>query len=348
MKKIYGLLSLLAVLILCSSCNDEWKDEQFEHFVSFVATIGNDDGGVSPIYVRYKANEKVTYQLPVIVSGSTTNDKDIAVHVGVDPDTLDILNYDRFQNRTDFYYEELASNHYSFPEVVNIPAGKDKGLLEISFTLAGVDLVKPQVLPLTILEDPSYGYEAHPRKWYKKALLRVNPFNDYSGTYGATTLKTYIVTKLDPPKPDPDNAGQYIYEELSSAIVRQNTTLYVSDENQVFLYAGMVDENFADRDKYKVFIDFDKETGFASFSSNNPDMEFVDLGFDPYYYILERMDATRPYLLHRYLTITNIGYEFVDYTTVPGEKIIYRVEGLITMERQINTQIPDEDQAIEW
>jgi hypothetical protein len=33
---------------------------------------------------------------------------------------------------------------------------------------------------------------------------------------------------------------------------------------------------------------------------------------------------------------------------VPGVDIQYTVQGVITMERKINTQIPDEDQAIEW
>jgi len=346
MKKIYGLLSLLAVLILATSCNDEWKDEQFENYISLKAPIG--DGGVTSIYVRYKDNDRVTYQLPVIVSGSNTNSKDVTVHIGVDPDTLVNLNYDRFQSRTDFYYEELASKYYSFPETVDIKAGENTGLLEIDFNLKGIDLVNAQVLPLTVLDNPSYGYQANPRKHYKKALLRVNPFNDYSGTYGATTLKTYIITKYDPPKENPDDPSNPIYEESSTAIVGHTTTLYASGENQVFFYAGMVDENRADRGNYKIFIDFDKETSFATFSSDNPDLEFKDLGYAPYYYILERMDAVRPYLMHRYLTITNIGYEFVDYTSVPGEKILFRVEGLITMERQINTQIPDEDQAIEW
>lgn len=40
--------------------------------------------------------------------------------------------------------------------------------------------------------------------------------------------------------------------------------------------------------------------------------------------------------------------EFDDVTSVPGTPIRYVVEGTVNMERKINIQIPDEDQAIEW
>ena len=33
---------------------------------------------------------------------------------------------------------------------------------------------------------------------------------------------------------------------------------------------------------------------------------------------------------------------------LPGTPISYTVEGTVNMERKINIQIPDEDQAIEW
>ena len=66
------------------------------------------------------------------------------------------------------------------------------------------------------------------------------------------------------------------------------------------------------------------------------------------YTITEQMDEIRPYLLHRYLTINNIDYTFSDYTMVPNVDINYKVSGSLILERQLNTQIPDEDQQIEW
>ena len=47
MKKISILLaSLIGVLTLMTSCNDEWKDEQYTHYVSFKAQL-NDNGVTS-------------------------------------------------------------------------------------------------------------------------------------------------------------------------------------------------------------------------------------------------------------------------------------------------------------
>lgn len=60
------------------------------------------------------------------------------------------------------------------------------------------------------------------------------------------------------------------------------------------------------------------------------------------------MDATRPYLKHRYVIINNIDYYYSDYTAVAGTSVRYHVKGTLTLSRKINTQIPDEDQAIEW
>ena len=41
------LLYLLPIAGLCSSCNDEWENEQFTHYISFKAPINSD--GVSRI-----------------------------------------------------------------------------------------------------------------------------------------------------------------------------------------------------------------------------------------------------------------------------------------------------------
>nr|WP_258530190.1 DUF4361 domain-containing protein [Bacteroides thetaiotaomicron] len=46
------------------------------------------------------------------------------------------------------------------------------------------------VLPLQIVDDASYNYVAHPRKDYAKAILRIFPFNDYSGDYSGTGIPT--------------------------------------------------------------------------------------------------------------------------------------------------------------
>ncbi len=329
MNKPFILSLSLMLLLICSSCNDEWTEEQFEKYISFKAPITS--GGVSDIYIRYKEDEKTTFQLPLLVSGSTTNAQNRTVHITVDSDTLDVLNYERFQNREDFYYRELNSEYYTFPSDVEIKAGENTSLMPLDFTLKDIDMVEKWVLPLTIEENQSYV--ANPRKHYRKALLRINPFNDYSGTYSGTALKTVME----------GNEG-------STPIVKEEVESYVVDENTVFFYAGNIDEDRQDRRNYKVYATFDETgngTGTVTLYTDNPDMNF-QVNKEATYTITEQMDEVRPYLLHRYLTINNIDYEFSDYSMVSGVDINYKVSGSLILERQLNTQIPDEDQQIEW
>jgi len=328
MKNIHNLLFLLAALLLCSSCNDEWNAEQYDRYISFKAPLN--EQGVTQLYVRYKENGSTAYKLPVIVSGSTTNTENMTVHLTVDPDTLTTLNLEQFQSRTELYYKQLESKYFTLAETVNIEAGKNVSLLDIAFTLNDIDLVDKWLLPLTIVDDPANSYVPHPRKNYKKALLRVMPFSDYSGVYSGTALKTFL-------------KGY----EGDAAIVKSEVSVYVVNESAVFFYAGTVDENRTDRRNYKIYASFDAQTKRITLTADNPDMEFKVNG-TPVFTVEETMDATRPYLLHRYVTISKIDYNFTDYTSVPNAKISYTVRGSLILERKINTQIPDEDQAIEW
>ena len=338
MKIIYNCWFALCLLLLITSCNDEWKDEQYRQYISFKAPIKDKDNGVTPIYVRYNPDGKVRYQLPVIVSGSTTNEQDIDVHVALYEDTLEILNRERFSGRTDLWYTLLEEDKYEFPEIVHIPAGTCVEQLNIDFDLRGINMTDKWVLPLTIVDDASYNYQGHPRKNYAKALLRVIPFNDYSGSYTASSMKvyTYINGK-------PDN----------NARTTNKRTGYVIDNNSVFFYAGLINEDM-DKDirkKYKINVHF-KEDGTLDMEPDDPtnEMEFKLIG-TPIYSSTSIMDATRPYLERRYVQIM-FEYDFQDFTYGgSGTEVIpikYRVAGSMTLLRNINTQIPDEDQQIEW
>lgn len=85
--------------MLTTSCNDEWEDEQYAHYISFSAPLNSN--GVREVNVPYtrclfdedgkeignkfesEGNGGIgisEYDLPVIVSGSTTNDRNINVH----------------------------------------------------------------------------------------------------------------------------------------------------------------------------------------------------------------------------------------------------------------------------
>ena len=339
-NKITKIIICLIIMMSVFSCNEEWKDEQYEQYIAFKAPLNSK--GISPIYVRYKPSGIVEYQLPVIVSGSKDNDKDIDVRIAVDPDTLNSLNIERFSQLDYLYYTLLEQKFYSFPDRITIPAGQNVVLLPINFTLADIDLTDKWVLPLTIQDDPSY--HPNPMRHYKRALLRVYPFNNFSGDYSATALTMRIKGAGDTP------------------LVVATKTAYVVDENTVFFYAGPVDEDRVDRKHYKIYVHFkdeyiDEEPGEndidkirykeVELSSDNEDFINFSVTGTPRYRVEETMDEVFPYLEIR-TTIIYLEYEFTDYTYSPGYEINYIVEGSLTMQRRVNTQIPDEDQAIQW
>lgn len=326
MKNIKISILLVCIVVAISSCNDEWKDELYTHYVSFRAPINSQ--GVTDIYVRYHVDSASTFQLPLIVSGTTTNSQNLHVEVGLDLDSLKTLNYERFQNRNDLYFIPLSDSYYEIPSYnVTIPAGSRQGLLPINFTFENINMFYKWVLPLTIVDDPSADYQSHPRKNYRKAMLRVIPFNDYSGVYQTTAIRIYF-------------AGT-----TTNALVINTRTTYVVDENTVFFYAGITDEDYVNKDVYKILMTFNDD-GTLNIRAENENINFKLLS-TPVYTIEESMDELLPYLMHRYITV-NLSYSYDDITSVANHPISYEVMGSMISERKINTQIPDEDQAIEW
>ena len=52
------------------------------------------------------------------------------------------------------------------------------------------------------------------------------------------------------------------------------------------------------------------------------------------------------YIMRRTVIINDIDYTFTDYLTSLGSEVNYNVRGSMTMERKLNTQMPEEDQII--
>lgn len=333
-QKYVYMAALWAALLSFTACNDEWKDELYTHMISFKAPI--DDGAeVSSIYVRYKPDGEATYDVPVLVSGSTPLDRDLDVQIVVDPDTLEILNQENYHElRKDLWYELLPEVNYEFPSTVcRIPAGARQALFQVKFKFAGLNLSKEYVLPLSIEENAAYV--ANHRKGWCKALLHVLPFNDYSGNYSATNMNIYFADSGNDP------------------LVVDTRRAHVVDENTVFFYAGTKEDDAIDRETYKINVRFEapaEETegskrGQLTVEAVNPEINFQLIG-EPSYEIREEMDTQQPYLKHRYYVLyLNYTYDDVTTSDVPTS---YRAEGSLTMERRINTLIPDEDQAIMW
>ena len=358
MKNIFAIFALTFTTLFFTSCNKDWEEEQYEHYISFRAPLGTSDKygqgtGTTSIYVPYTRKSdgvptmgsgRSNYQLPMIVSGSTTNDRNITVHVAHDPDTLVQLNKARFSTRTDLFYSDMGAanlSYASYNESTDIKAGERVSLMNIDFNFNGIDLSDKWVLPIKIV-DQGYDYVANPRKHYSKALLRVYPFNDYSGDYAGEQLLV---------KPILPNGNP-----ADGSLNREKVRGYVVNDDTIFIYAGMVDEDYSDRKKYKVMLRFipngESGGGVEISCPNGEEIGFATTDVNASYRLLSQMDAVRPYLRHRYVVINNIDFYF-DYIVADdgaGNKtsIRYYVSGSMTLSRNINTQIPEEDMAIEW
>ena len=87
--------------------------------------------------------------------------------------------------------------------------------------------------------------------------------------------------------------------------------------------------------------------GTVELRAENPNIEFESKK-QATYEISEMMDASRPALMRRTVTIRELNYTFVDPWETQGYTAHYRVEGSMTMQRNINTLLDDEEFAIEW
>lgn len=346
-NKLIIALAGAASLLGATACNDDWTEEQYAQYISFKAPLDTDGNsvGVTTLYVpftrynddkspRYGEEGLSSYQLPVIVSGSTDNANDLTVHVAPS-DTLPILNVERFSSRKELWYQDMSS-YATYPETLNIPKGTNIGLLDIRFDFRSLDLSDRYVLPITVVDnDGAYGYLRNPRKNYATAMLRVLPYTDYSGQYQAPNVKFYIVS------------GGVIDNEPGSLSV---VDTYAVDKNTVFFYAGTFNEQSLLRKNFKVYARFNPYTadgrrGTIEMWSDNPEMNFVQNKLATYS-ILEQDDEVQTYIMRRTVIVNDIDYTFDDYMSAPASSITYNVRGNMAMERRLNTQMPEEDQII--
>lgn len=329
MKKYIAYLTM-ALALVCSSCNNEFDEEVFYHYIGLKSVLNSE--GTTNVYLRYDPTGKAIYNLPVIVGGSTVNKKNLDIKISVDPDTLDQMNLERYKDRKDLYYKLLTEEYYRFvTPTCHIPAGESVGLFDIEFNFENLDLREKWVLPLTVDPDPSYV--PNPRKNYRKAFLRVFPFNDYSGSYNSSTMNLKIENTGDP-------------------FTVGSRTLYVVDDKTCFFYAGAISEDYINREKYKVNVTFNDD-GTLYAEAADPDNE---MNFEPgicSYTFTTKQDETVPNIMHEYTTLT-MSYSYDNFTDHVDEetgepvRINYSASGYYTMERKVNTLIPDRDQAIQW
>lgn len=336
MKKIIQCLALLPLVAGFTSCNEEWTEEQFTQMISIKSSPNN--YGVTNIPVRYEEGGEYTYNVPVLVSGSTKNASMRTVQFSVSTDTLDILNFDKFGNRENLYFNELPDRYYTFPSTLTIPENENIGLLPVTFKLSGIDESVKWVLPIQVDNDPTgTNYVVNTRKYYDKILIRPILFNDYSGKYAGTQLLGSI------------DGGQ---KNLNTPSIRA----YVVNENKIFFYAGQSrTENNDDRQRYKVYLEFTDEvvsTDVNGIESKKAILSSdIDNGIDfetsgiVTYTMTSEMDPLIDNRKHVYIQIFGIKFNYIDRTTVPNSEIRYDWEGSISLQRDIDINFPDEQQT---
>lgn len=318
MKRTY--LYLLFMLITAVSCNKEWEEELYNKDVSFVRN------GVVNVYAKYKSQGGVVpVKVPVVLSGSTGNNEDIQVTIAIDKDTLDNLNFDRFRLRRDLYFIELPEGNYSFKSMTTtIPKDSLEGFFDLNLKLEGMDMINKYLLPLKITATSKSNVNT--RRWFSKSLMQIIPFNDYSGVYS--------------------NAGQMwnrdIPENNQTALSVGTRTAWVVNENTVFFFAGVLEEEAFERAKYKVYAKFNADSTVSLWSDNSAINFSQKRGT---YTISKKMDEVQPYLEKTYVTM-NLEYWFSDLSN-PAYPINYRFTGPMTLEKVKNIQIPEEDQQVQ-
>lgn len=88
------------------------EDEQYLQMASFKVNVNAQ--GVTTAYACFKPGGVVVkYSVPVIMSGSTMNEKARTIHVGLDPDTLARLNKEQYGHRQELHFQQLPDKYYS-------------------------------------------------------------------------------------------------------------------------------------------------------------------------------------------------------------------------------------------
>jgi len=319
-KKYVFMLGFIASLFLCS-CNEEWTTEQYENNVSFV------NNNMVNVYIKYSSTGGViNYNIPVILSGSTENKSTFDVSIALDPDTMPNLNFDRFRFRDDLYFTQLDSAFYEFPSMTTtIKAGSNIGYVNMNFKLSGIDMINKYILPLNVVSSTKYG--PNPHKHYRKTLMRIIPFNDFSGVYSALPGKIF---------------DRNVSESLQVGLVVSTREARVVDENTIFFFAGVTEEQAFDRAKYKIKAQFNADST-VTLTAEDPSIKFIQKSGS--YNIQKRMDDVLPYNEISDLTLS-MEYQYDDITN-PKFPLKYRFKGDMILEKVKNITIPEEDQQIQ-
>lgn len=254
MKKIIIYFIALLLITLNYSCNDGLPEEQFEKLVLLTKNGWIDQD------IDVASTGIVEIPIAASISGTSTNNEDVAVNLDFDPDTLSEYNFEKYRKDTLLYYKNVPFNVVSFKNTeVNITKGNDAGITKLIIDLNKItDKYKDYVIPIQIKNTSKYVMADN---IYTKALYHLQLKNYYSGTYSGTT--TVYKTKGSAEVNDED-------QKVTVAV----KTLYALSDSVCYFYAGIADRNTTDRDKYIINVTFHSNDSI-SMTSINPDLNFV-------------------------------------------------------------------------
>lgn len=212
---IYTTILFLSMLSFVS-CQDELSDELFYKY-SYLTL-----NGWNECQVEIREDNTAELLIDFGVNGTSSNDKDIAITVINDPDTLAAYNFDKFKLETSSYYTELPTDCYAFDqESYTIPKGRLKATGRVLIDMNRIDRTyNSYVLPLKIAS--STGEPIGPNK-YSKLLACIVPTNKYSGTFSGS--------------------GKLIIEATGQSTNTNSAKLFASSVNSCYIYAGNVNQD---------------------------------------------------------------------------------------------------------
>lgn len=311
-KYLYYISILLIVWIL-PSCNDELDNELFHKFVYLSSN------GWQSYEIPVDENNMAYLNVYLGVNGTSENDKNIEVKLEADPDTLEGYNFDKYRYQTEYYYPQLPQQCYSFDkESYTIPAGEIKNAAVINIDLTKIENPYTEyVLPLKIASTT--GLEKGEDE-YTKVLANILFTNPYSGQFsGNGTLK------------EEGNTNSNDWLNVSGI------KLYATSVNSCYMYAGSVSRtntyNYTD---YAIDIQFNDD---GSIDMSSPNSE---LGFIPVTAKIERTytNVANDNRYYNQSTILSLRYIYKDLS--PDEDRILDFSGDFNINKQVlKTDYPD-------
>ncbi len=247
MKKIFIFCCVALYSFTLSSCDDSLKDELFVKYAYIV------QNGWKEVKIELNSIGVMTLPITVGVNGTSFNDRDVAVKLALDPDTLADYNFNKYKNDSVLYYKQINGEAIKFPENIIIETGKESAVVEVMLDKSKIEnQYADYVLPVCI--EKAEGYNAGPTK-YTRSLMHLSFYNDFSGSYNGS-CKLW----------DKEKAGSFHERTISSKI------LYGYSPNECYFYAGEYDRANTLKDNYIVKLNWNPETGEVLTTTEISDM----------------------------------------------------------------------------